>query len=162
MSKSAFRPHAFVPRLGKDREGFGAKQAFAHEVEINNLVARFLSGGGMPQPPVKSLYADMTTFPATLQDAMSSLRRSQSVISRLPASVRMAFERDPVGVYDAFLRAQAKGSGASGAGSGPSGSAAAGAGAAAVAVPAGASAPSGAPSGAPGGQGGSPPTPPTK
>lgn len=75
--------------------GFGrTKQSFASEVNINNIMARYIKTGTLEfARKNEPRYGDVTG--ADFQTAMNTIATANSMFEEMPAKVRARFENDP-------------------------------------------------------------------
>lgn len=73
------------------------KQSFAKDADINNIVARFLKTGQLPDNIREGGWTsqDFTQAPQDYQTALHQIRAAQSAFHALPAKLRDLFNNDP-------------------------------------------------------------------
>lgn len=72
-----------------------AKQSFAKEVDINQIMARYNKDGILPTPSGrKAFYADVSDVP-DLQTTLERFNAAQEQFAALPAIIRKRFGNDP-------------------------------------------------------------------
>lgn len=77
-----------------------ARQEFADECDINQIMMRFEKGEEPSFTPRVPLYLDLTEMPDNLQDTLNMLNEAEASFNSLPASVRREFDNDPVQFVD--------------------------------------------------------------
>lgn len=79
------------------------KQAFADEVNINNIISKYKQTGVLPNSARSALaqFGDFSEVPS-YQDALNTVMLAQDVFAELPSAVRNRFSNDP-GEMLAFL-----------------------------------------------------------
>lgn len=75
------------------------KQAPAEEVDINQIVARFIKTGQMPTDLRTPLNGDFTNLP-DYQTALNMVREGQEAFNAMPVEVRTRFHNDPAEFID--------------------------------------------------------------
>lgn len=75
------------------------KQEFTAEVDINNIVKRFINSGGdptsLPFTNSKAMYGDFTNLPDSYQSALNYVLDTKAEFMKLPADVRARFDNNP-------------------------------------------------------------------
>lgn len=73
------------------------RQEFTAECDINEIMKRY-PGGQLPPlvGPEGPQYLDLTQSPATLLEAMNTMRDAERAFMTLPAEVRREFDNDPM------------------------------------------------------------------
>jgi len=91
-----------VPRVTKKT---GAKQIFAPETDINNIMKRHIaSNTPLPAPTSKPQYLDLTKLPSNLMDAHALKSRLNSVLSNLPQSLLQKIALSPPAQTEPLIR----------------------------------------------------------
>lgn len=91
---------AYVPwreDVGQDPGGPSmTRQDMADECDINLIMARY--PGGIPPGAVISepVYLDLTQSPASLMEAMNTMKDAEMAFMRLPADIRRTFDNNPM------------------------------------------------------------------
>jgi phage internal scaffolding protein len=76
-----------------------AKQSFAHQVDINNIVARFQKTGMLEhQAEYEGSYDDMSGM--DFLNAMTLVANAKSMFNELPSKIRKMCDNDPAKFYD--------------------------------------------------------------
>lgn len=68
-------------------------QSYKKAVDINNIVAKFMKTGILPQKSV-GVYGDFTSVPS-LEEAYEAINKAADQFYALPASVRKLMDNDP-------------------------------------------------------------------
>ena len=91
--RSRTSPHK---RFGKSFEDHPskAKQAFAEEADINNIMHRYVETGKLPATHEGFTFGDFT-LASDLQDALQQIDKAYEDFDSLPAKVRDRFKNDP-------------------------------------------------------------------
>lgn len=77
-----------------------AKQSFKDEVDINNIVSRFMANGMTDHVNQNSpVYADISEMP-DFRTALHQVKQVQEFFAGLPAKVRAEFKNDPAEFLD--------------------------------------------------------------
>lgn len=73
------------------------KESYAKDADINNIVARFLKTGELPDNIRKGGWVsqDFTKAPETYQEAMHIVHAARDQFMQLPAKLRDKFKNDP-------------------------------------------------------------------
>ena len=75
------------------------KQEFTAEVDINNIVKRFINSGGdpssLPFTDLKAKYGDFTMLPDSYQDSLNFVLEAKAEFMKLPAEQRAKFHNNP-------------------------------------------------------------------
>ena len=75
------------------------KQEFTDEVDINNIVKRFINSGGdptsLPFTDRKAMYGDFTMLPDSYQSALNYVLDTKAEFMKLPADQRAKFDNNP-------------------------------------------------------------------
>lgn len=75
------------------------KQEFTAEVDINNIVKRFINSGGdptsLPFTDRKAMYGDFTMLPDSYQSALNYVLDTKAEFMKLPADQRAKFDNNP-------------------------------------------------------------------
>lgn len=70
------------------------QQQFREEVDINNIVAKFVRTGELPDAVVPPVYGDFTELPGDYQTALMLVTEAQEAFMRLDPRVRAKFGND--------------------------------------------------------------------
>lgn len=78
------------------------KPEFAQELDLRNIIARFLRTGQLPQMRADAGIADATKFPQSFQELQDGVAQVRQQFEQLPESERLKFGND----IDVWLQAQ--------------------------------------------------------
>lgn len=72
------------------------KQEFAHETNINNIMARYIATGQLPSAIVaqQATFADVSKL-GSFADVMNRVHAAEEAFAAMPASIRTRFDNDP-------------------------------------------------------------------
>lgn len=70
------------------------KQEFTQEVNINNIVAKYVQTGELPFSSREPVYADVTKLP-DYHEARNIVAKAEQTFEAFPAQVREKFKNDP-------------------------------------------------------------------
>lgn len=73
-----------------------ADSSFRDEVDVNNIVARYMRTGLWPQATVAGFFEDVSLLPDDLMSAHAALQAAEARFMELPAAVRAKFGNSPV------------------------------------------------------------------
>lgn len=92
-----YKPHVAVGH--GDGGPSRTRQDMADECDVNNIMAKYEHTGVLPQVG-NPYYADFTSVPNTLQEAMHQMHDATEAFMTLPAKVRREFDNDPAKFVD--------------------------------------------------------------
>nr|QJB19980.1 MAG: internal scaffolding protein [Microvirus sp.] len=87
-----------MPGLKFDQEERMTQQQFKDDVDINNIVSRFLQTGYINPMLVKNgvpEYGDVTKI-ESYKDSMDKIKDAEQMFMQLPARIRARFQHDPL------------------------------------------------------------------
>lgn len=108
-SSFRFPEHDFVMPYARERSDNASisnwepsltAQEFAEECDINVIMQRHPDIGAYNRSLREPIYADFTSVPNNLQEAMEQVRVASNAFYELPAQVRREFDNDPVRFAD--------------------------------------------------------------